>query len=200
MCSNTMAQSQSTADTCVCVYNVELHLQHRTANGQPVHCSRLTGACVIHMTAHLEQCTYCQRVCLRVLFHHNGHLRMCLCLQGVQSPAGRTAMQGALGPSQAASQGASLTVRRRLSKCASVCTVPVVCRGNINVCVSQVCEVCCRAGPTLSELASWPTCGGGRPPSAPAPLPGTARYTAGSCILQRYPMETQDTIPMPGIR
>ena len=73
---------------------------------------------------------------------------MHLALQGVQSSAGHTITQGAPGPSQTASQGGSLTVRRRLSKCAScVQVLPAVCRTNISVRDSEVVRymLSCRA-------------------------------------------------------
>ena len=48
---------------CVCAKLPELliHLWHRTANGQPVHCSRFTGAHVIHIIDY-QQCTFCRFV------------------------------------------------------------------------------------------------------------------------------------------
>jgi hypothetical protein len=81
-------------------------------------------------------------------FKNTGHPTVYLCLQGVQSSAGRTATQGALGSSQTASQGGSLTVRRRLSKCAScVQVLTAVCRTNISVRDSEVVRymLSCRA-------------------------------------------------------
>lgn len=106
----------------------ELQLQHCTANGQPVRAGGHTGATsfLLPVCRTIDRC--CMSVASSCMCHCHCRSQFSTCWklcnsvvsQGAQgSSQGRGAAPGSRLASQTGFQGGSLTVRRRLSKCAS---------------------------------------------------------------------------------